>query len=122
MLRKDPAKDIRIRFHWPDGVEGEQEELTIAELNAGESTEVITRFATAFNMPEETIVVELSDATGKNDTFRYITYYEGRMNTPRGFEGESAAYNPYMNKNMAALYGGGYYSRSQRQQIRPHHW
>lgn len=72
--------------------------------------------------PEETIVVELSDATGKNDTFRYITYYEGRMNTPRGFDGESAAYNPYMNKNMAALYGGGYYSRSQRQQIRPHHW
>ena len=50
MLRKDPAKDIRIRFHWPDGVEGEQEELTIAELNAGESTEVITRFATAFNI------------------------------------------------------------------------
>lgn len=107
---KDPAKDIRIRFHWPDGVEGEQEELTIAELNAGESTEVITRFATAFNMPEETIVVELSDATGKNDTFRYITYYQGRMNTPRGFEGESAAYNPYMNMNMAAMYGGGYYS------------
>lgn len=55
-------------------------------------------------------MVELSDATGKNDTFRYITYYEGRMNTPRGFEGESAAYNPYMNKNMAAIYGGGYYS------------
>lgn len=55
-------------------------------------------------------MVELSDATGKNDTFRYITYYEGRMNTPRGFEGESAAYNPYMNMNMAAMYGGGYYS------------
>jgi hypothetical protein len=95
-------------------------ELTIAELNAGESTEVITRFATAFNMQEETIVVELSDATGKNDTFRYITYYEGRMNTPRGFDGESAAYNPYMNRNMAAMYGGGHDSRSQRQQIRPH--
>ena len=107
---KDPAKDIKIRFMWPEGAEGEQDELVISSLNAGESTEVLTRFATAFNLPEETIVVEISDATGKNDTFRYITYYEGRMNVPRGFEGESAAYNPYM--NMAAMYGGGYYTQS----------
>ena len=109
---KDPAKDIKIRFMWPEGAEGEQDELTISDLAAGESTEVLTRFATAFNLPEETIVVEISDATGKNNAVRYITYYEGQMNIPRGFEGASAGFNPYMNMNMGAMYGGGYYTQS----------
>ena len=109
---KDPAKDIKIRFMWPEGAEGEQDELTISDLAAGESTEVFTRFATAFNLPEETIVVEISDATGKNNAVRYITYYEGQMNIPRGFEGASAGFNPYMNMNMGAMYGGGYYTQS----------
>ena len=108
---KDPAKDIKMKFHWPDGCEGEQDEITIKALKAGESTEVITRFVTSFLVPEETVVIELTDATGKNDTFRYLTYYEGRMNFPGKFENDNAGYNPYA-MNMGTMYGGGYYNQS----------
>lgn len=108
---KDPAQDIRLKFIWPEGCEGEDEEVTIKTLEAGASTDVLTRFATSFLMPEETIVVEISDATGKNDTFRYVTYQEGKMNAMWDFEGDNSSYNPYsMTMNMGAMYGGGYYN------------
>ena len=108
---KDPAKDIKLKFRWPDGCEGEQDEITIETLEAGANVDILTRFATSFIMPEETIVIELTDATGKNDSFRYLTYYEGRRNFPGRFESDNSSYNPY-SMNMTSMYGGGYYNQS----------
>lgn len=109
---KDPAQDIKLRFSWPEGSEGDDEEIIIKTLDAGANTEIHTRFITSFLMPEETVVIELTDATGKNDTFRYLTYYEGKRNSPGNFENDNTGgYNPYA-MNMGAMYGGGYYNQN----------
>ena len=111
---KDPAQDIRLKFIWPEGCEGKDEEVTIKTLEAGASTDVLTRFATSFLMPEETIIVEITDATGKNDTFGYLSYMEGtRMNQVNLLDGESPTGNPY-SMNMSSMYGGGggYYNQN----------
>lgn len=110
---KDPAQDIRLKFSWPEGCEGDDDQMTITSLESGESTEVLTRFITSFLMPEETIIVEITDATGKNDTFGYLSYMEGtRMNQVNLLDGESPTGNPY-SMNMSSMYGGGgYYNQN----------
>lgn len=102
----DPAKDVKVRFTWPSGAYSETEEINIETLKPSESKDVLIRFETMFINPEETVVAEISNATGNNTEIKYLTYYQGSMSNYIPLTGNAPAYNPYSTPAYAGMYNG----------------
>lgn len=112
---KDPAKDVNVDFQLPEGSWTNEPQITIPQLNPGETRDVRIVFQTEDDMdPEQTIVARISDITQQHNKVEYLTYTMGRVNSEVRLDGTAPVFNMTQNtSNAGALAGAQMVSQSE---------
>lgn len=81
----DKAKDVAINLDWPEGIEFNDKELTVAALAPNETVELTTSFTISDDYygdyPQEFSMVAMVDEyTHKRKDVKYISFQTGRRN------------------------------------------
>lgn len=104
---KDPAKDVNVDFQLPEGSWTNEPQITIPQLNPGETRDVRIVFQTEDDVdPEQIIVARISDITQQHNKVEYLTYTMGRINSEVRLDGTAPVFNMAQNASNAGALAG----------------
>ena len=88
---KDLAKNVKVDFQWPEGIQSAEQSLSIASMKPGETRDMNTTFTIdTLLMNDLTIVAKISDFTQMHNKVEYLSFMAGRMNAEVSLEGGAA--------------------------------